>query len=108
MPRDCYLRFCRSCLKNKELLYKENELEVGVISERMSASKLRLVLHYTNNADAPLRDFKAKLYSPRTIKTVVVSDVAASIEPAEQEKEEVTHEVLEYPVRRVCLELSYE
>ena len=69
---------------------------------------MRLLLHYTNNSDVPLKDFRAKLYSPRTLKTVVVTDVSSSIEPAEQEKEEVTHEVLEHPVRRVCLELTYD
>lgn len=91
MPRESYIRFCRSCLKNKELLYKENELEIGVISERLSSSKLRLLLHYTNNADVPLKDFKARLYSPRTVRTTVVSDVGSIIESAEQEKEEITH-----------------
>lgn len=34
--KERYLRFCRCCLKRKDLLIKEGELEVGLISEVLS------------------------------------------------------------------------
>jgi hypothetical protein len=49
--KELFIRLCRCGLKRKDILLKENELEIGIITEVISESKLKFMLHFTNTSE---------------------------------------------------------
>jgi hypothetical protein len=46
-----FIRLCRCGLKKKDILLKDNEVEVGIISEIVSEQSLKFILHFTNTSE---------------------------------------------------------
>lgn len=49
--KELFIRLCRCALKKKDILLKENELEIGIITEVISENKLKFILHFTNTSE---------------------------------------------------------
>lgn len=56
--KELFIRLCRCGLKKKDILFKENELEIGVISEVVGENKLRFLLHFTNTSEKQIENIK--------------------------------------------------
>ena len=52
--KELFVRLCRCGLKKKDILFKENELEVGIISEVVSEERVKFMLHFTNTSEKQL------------------------------------------------------
>ena len=78
-PREFRLRFCRSALRAKELLFKSNDIEVGVIWSHTGDNKVKGSLHYSNTSHTAFMDFKTKIYSPRGIAMDVINLLPSSL-----------------------------
>ena len=56
--KESFLRLCRSSFKKKDILFKENEFEIGVISENLSDNKVSFLLHLTNIAEKQVENIR--------------------------------------------------
>lgn len=58
VSKESFLRLCRSAFKKKDILFKENEVEIGVISETITDNKVSFLLHLTNVAERQIENIK--------------------------------------------------
>ena len=64
LSREFRVRFKRSCLKKKELLYKLNNIEVGVISELKAEDEVSVAVFLTNYGSKDIQGIKLKILNP--------------------------------------------
>lgn len=78
-----------------------------MIWNRVTTNNLRGIFHYTNNSTADLQEFRTKIYTPKGMRIDVMSPLSLLLPASEQEKEEIGFEIIELPLRKVVLEISY-
>lgn len=105
--KELRIRFCKAALKSKELLFKSNQLEVGVIWNRVDSNKIKGIFHYTNNSMSDLQQFRTKIYSPKGMRIDILTPLSSILPVTEQQKEQITFSILQLPLRKVVLEVSY-
>lgn len=61
-----FIRLCRCGLKKKDILLKDNEVEVGIISELVSEQSLKFILHFTNTSEKQVENLKVDYSLPHS------------------------------------------
>lgn len=64
MSREFKVKYKRSCFKKKELLYKQNNIEIGVITEVTSSNTLSVTLFLTNYGTKNINNIRLKVLNP--------------------------------------------
>ena len=73
--KELFVRLCRCGLKRKDILFKENELEVGVISEVVSEERVKFMLHFTNTSEKQLENIRVEHYTPQSYVSTLTYDL---------------------------------
>lgn len=107
LSKEFRVRFRRACLKEKELLYKANGMEIGVITSFEQPNGLSFLLHLTNYGDAPLEGLRGKVMNPNGNRLSNDSFQYARLEPSEQLKVNCLLHLAYYPIGPLTFLLEF-
>ena len=107
LQKEFKIRFKRACLKNKELLYKSNGLEIGVISEFFAPNVIKILIHITNSSDNGINDIIVKSMNPNENKVECDIERIDKLLPNQQVKIPVSCIIKNYPIGPVVFALDY-
>ena len=81
------IRFKRTLLKPKEILYKDQNIEVGCLTQLLDSNRIKVCLVVTNRTDSPLNSYQSLVTSPKGVVHEVKGDDKRVIKPFEQQKQ---------------------
>ena len=64
LPKQFRIKYKRSCFKKKELLYKQYNIEIGVITELKDSNNLNETVFLTNYGTKDLHNIRIKILNP--------------------------------------------
>ena len=64
LSKEFRVKYKRSCFKKKELLYKQNNIEIGVITEVTSFNTISCTMFLTNYGTKSINNIRLKVLNP--------------------------------------------